>query len=147
MPDLAKSFLESVESEERNHAYVVHLSGEIGAGKTTFTNSLAKELGVIDTVHSPTFVMMREYNCKENHINKTFQKLIHIDAYRFEKKEEGDFLKLSSEIKDKHKMIVIEWPELMHAPKFDAKISFSYTKNKQGETKEDFRDIKIIYAK
>ena len=80
MPDLAKSFLESVESEERNQAYVVHLSGEIGAGKTTFTNSLAKELGVIDTVHSPTFVMMREYNCKENHINKTFQKLIHIVA-------------------------------------------------------------------
>jgi tRNA threonylcarbamoyladenosine biosynthesis protein TsaE len=147
MSDLAKSFLESVESEQYEAAYVVHLVGSIGAGKTTFTKSLAKELGVIETLHSPTFVMMREYECRENHINKKFRKLLHIDAYRFENKSEGDFLGLATELKDKNTMIVIEWPELMHAPKFDAELSFSYTKNKDGVVKEDYRDIKISYAK
>ena len=147
MTDLAKSFLESVESETHESAYVVHLAGAIGAGKTTFTKSLAKELGVIDTLHSPTFVMMREYECRENHINKRYLKLVHIDAYRFENKSEGDFLGLSSELKDKHNMIVIEWPELMHAPKFDVELAFSYAKDKKGEMKENFRDIKISYAK
>lgn len=147
MPDLAKSFLESVESESHEGAYVVHLVGSIGAGKTTFTKSLAKELGVTETLHSPTFVMMREYECRENHINKQYRKLIHIDAYRFENKSEGDFLGLSSELKDKHTMIVVEWPELMHAPEYDAEISFSYAKDKKGEVREDYRDIKILYAK
>ncbi len=147
MTDLAKSFLESVESDMHEAAYVVHLVGSIGAGKTTFTKSLAKELGVVETLHSPTFVMMREYECRENHINKQYRKLIHIDAYRFENKSEGDFLGLASVLKDKYNMIIVEWPELMHAPKFDAELAFSYTKDKKGETKEDFRDIKISYAK
>ncbi len=147
MTDLAKSFLESVESEIHETAYVVHLIGSIGAGKTTFAKSLAKELGVIETLHSPTFVMMREYECRENHINKQFRKLIHIDAYRFENKSEGDFLGLASELKLKSNLILIEWPLLMHAPKYDAEISFLFAKDKKGEVREGYRDIKISYAK
>jgi len=52
------------------------LSGDLGAGKTTFTQGLAKGLGVARTVTSPTFTLMKIY--------KGRLPLYHIDAYRLE---------------------------------------------------------------
>ena len=52
------------------------LSGDLGAGKTTFTQGLAKGLGVTKTVSSPTFTIMKNYNGR--------LPLNHIDAYRLE---------------------------------------------------------------
>jgi len=147
LKDVAKSFFDSVNSVNIDHAYVVYLSGEIGAGKTTFTKCLAKELGVKETVHSPTFVVMRSYECEDSDTNKNFKNLIHIDAYRFEDKKEGDILSLEELYKDKSNLMLIEWPENMEAPKFDSKLNFSLSKNKDGKDVENLRDIKITYAK
>ncbi len=57
-------------------SFLITLSGELGAGKTTFTQGLAKGLGVTRNVTSPTFTLMKNY--------KGRLPLYHIDAYRLE---------------------------------------------------------------
>lgn len=59
---------------------VVTLEGDLGAGKTTFTKGIANGLGIIDTVSSPTFTIIKEY--------KGDLPLYHMDAYRLEYSEE-----------------------------------------------------------
>ncbi len=80
---------------------IILLNGDLGAGKTTFTKGLAKALGVKDTVTSPTFTFMKEYN--EGRIP-----LYHFDMYRVESEEElyelglNDYLYMQG-------VCVIEW--------------------------------------
>ena len=78
---------------------VVTLSGELGAGKTTFTKALAKEMGIKDEIVSPTFILHREY-----------PGLDHIDCWRMEEVGEIEKLGLEKMIQEKH-VIVIEWAE------------------------------------
>lgn len=59
-----------------NEPMVFLLDGDLGAGKTTFTQGLAKGLDIIKTVSSPTFTIMKNY-CGRLPLN-------HIDAYRLE---------------------------------------------------------------
>jgi len=89
-------------------ATVVGLSGHLGAGKTAFTKLAAKALGVNSTVTSPTFVLMKLYD-----INGSWpwKKLVHIDAYRFEKPEELKALNYEKIIADKDNLVLVEWPE------------------------------------
>lgn len=93
-------------------ATILHLSGEMGAGKTTFTKSLAKALGVKETVHSPTFILMNEYDTQHRY----FKRLVHIDGYRFDDKNESRVLSLDEYTLDPHSLIVIEWPDRVHSP-------------------------------
>jgi tRNA threonylcarbamoyladenosine biosynthesis protein TsaE len=106
-------------SEELSKSFVMYLLGEMGAGKTTFTKSLAKVLGITDHLQSPTFTLMREYVLENSEIilKNNFKNLIHIDAYRFENKDESKVLGIKNYMENN--IIVIEWPELMHAPKAD----------------------------
>jgi tRNA threonylcarbamoyladenosine biosynthesis protein TsaE len=106
-------------SEELSKSFVMYLLGEMGVGKTTFTKSLAKVLGVNDHVQSPTFTLMREYVLENSEIilKNNFKNLIHIDAYRFGNKDESKVLGIKNYMENN--IIVIEWPELMHAPKAD----------------------------
>jgi len=59
---------------------VITLEGELGAGKTTFTKGIAKGLGVVQSLSSPTFTIIKEY--------KGTLPLYHMDAYRLEHSEE-----------------------------------------------------------
>ncbi len=59
---------------------IITLSGELGAGKTTFTQGLAKGLGVEKNITSPTFTLMKNYQGRLS--------LNHIDAYRLENIEQ-----------------------------------------------------------
>ena len=58
----------------------ITLEGDLGAGKTTFTQSFAKGLGITRTVNSPTFTIMKQY---EGRIP-----LNHLDVYRLEDSDE-----------------------------------------------------------
>lgn len=86
--------------EKNKRACVIFLNGDLGAGKTTFTKSFAKIFGIEDVLVSPTFVLRKDY-----------KNLIHIDGYRFEKGEEGKSLELEKELKERGKVIFIEWSE------------------------------------
>ena len=83
-----------------NEGSVIALSGDLGAGKTTFTQGLAKGLEIQKMVSSPTFTIMKMYNGR--------LKLTHIDAYRLE----GLHQDLGfEELIGTAGVCVIEWPE------------------------------------
>lgn len=88
-------------------ATVVALQGDLGAGKTTFTQEVAKALGVTDDIISPTFVIQKRYQLED----QVFGQLIHIDAYRLEEARELEVLGWGDIARDPANLILIEWPE------------------------------------
>ena len=86
---------------------VVALSGDLGAGKTTFTQQIAEILGVTETVTSPTFVIMKSYQTTDT----VFQTFVHIDAYRIENDTEMRPLGFDELITKPNSLICIEWAE------------------------------------
>jgi len=94
-------------SPASNSATIVGLYGNLGAGKTTFTQTLAKNLGVEETVTSPTFVVEKIYELTK----QKFTHLIHIDAYRLEKSEELLHLGWKEVILDPKNLILVEWAD------------------------------------
>jgi tRNA threonylcarbamoyladenosine biosynthesis protein TsaE len=95
---LAKFLAKFLEEED-----VILLDGDLGAGKTTFTQSLAKALGIEEVVNSPTFSIVNEYE-----FNKGV--LYHFDLYRIEEAEELFDIGFE-EYFLKEGIIVIEWAE------------------------------------
>ena len=104
----AKKLLESIVVSEM--ATIVGLSGNLGAGKTVFAQSIARELGVEDHVTSPTFVIEKIYQLPTES-GRGFERLIHIDAYRLAGAHELEVLGWKDVIADPRNLIVIEWPE------------------------------------
>ncbi len=88
-------------------ARVVALSGELGAGKTTFVQGVARALGVMESVQSPTFVLEKIYSLD----GQPFQKLVHIDAYRLKGDEELRAIGWDELLASPENLILIEWPE------------------------------------
>lgn len=103
---LAKEWLNSI-SVKDDEATIVGLYGNLGSGKTTFTQSIARELGIKEAVTSPTFVIEKIYDT--NHI--LFNRLIHIDAYRLASGRELQVLNFEQEVANENNLILIEWPE------------------------------------
>ena len=87
-------------------AVVVTLSGDLGAGKTTFAQGIARSLGVSETVSSPTFVIEKVYALSA----QRWDRLIHIDAYRLNSSHELLVLGWNELIADPKNIIVLEWP-------------------------------------
>jgi tRNA threonylcarbamoyladenosine biosynthesis protein TsaE len=88
-------------------ARVVALSGDLGAGKTTYVQQMAREFGVEDQVNSPTFVIEKIYACTEG----PFVRLVHIDAYRLKGAHEVEVLGWKELVADSGNLILLEWPE------------------------------------
>jgi tRNA threonylcarbamoyladenosine biosynthesis protein TsaE len=106
---IAKIFLAKIlkKKKERRNALVVGLSGELGAGKTTFVQVVAQYLGVKNKVKSPTFVIVKKYPIK----NKEYKFLFHLDAYRLNNEKELLHLGWEEIIDNKEHLVFIEWPE------------------------------------
>jgi len=96
----------------RSHAFCITLTGDLGAGKTTFTQQLAKHLGVTEHVTSPTFGIMKSYELIDH---SHFDHLIHIDAYRIEDIAEAGPLRLQEVFTDPTNLVCLEWPEKIAA--------------------------------
>ncbi len=90
-----------------DHAMLVTLSGELGAGKTAFVQSAARALGVDETVTSPTFVLEKIYVLP----GSSFKRLVHIDAYRLEKGSDLAPLGFDELMRDAGNLVLLEWPE------------------------------------
>ena len=98
--DTAKEFL-SLFSKPTVVAFV----GEMGAGKTTFIKAVCKELGVVDTVNSPTFAIINDYETKDG------SNIYHFDLYRIEKAEEVEEIGFEDYLYS-GKWCFVEWPEI-----------------------------------
>lgn len=113
-------------------AQVVALSGDLGAGKTTFTQQLAELLGVSDTVTSPTFVIMKGYETT----NDTWKQLIHIDAYRIDDIDEMRPLGFELLLQQPNTLVVIEWAERIAEVLPNNTIHLTFTHTAQHRTIE-----------
>ena len=107
---IAQDWLAFVE-QKPDEATVVGLYGNLGSGKTTFTQAVARELGIKDVITSPTFVIEKLYEINKNSVNNNFARLIHIDAYRLEKGGELQALNFEEIVANPNNLILIEWPE------------------------------------
>ncbi len=136
MKEFAREIAESAKSGD-----VIGLVGELGAGKTTYVQYLAKALGVTARVNSPTFLVMKIYNTnttngdacpscfarrcgRANTMNRRRErklpitnyqllitKLVHIDAYRLKSGEELEALGTTEYIGAHDTVTVIEWAD------------------------------------
>ena len=88
-------------------ATVLALHGNLGAGKTSITQAIADQLGVAETVTSPTFVIRKDYSITHTRWNQ----LVHIDAYRLESAAELEPLQFAELLQASGVLLIVEWGE------------------------------------
>jgi len=87
--------------------------GDLGAGKTTLIQAIAKGLEIKKRVISPTFVLAREYEVINNQFG--LKKLYHVDLYRINNSQEVKAIGIREMIKDKKGAVLVEWAERMRS--------------------------------
>ena len=85
---------------------VIALTGDLGAGKTTFVQGFAGGLKIKDKIISPTFVLVRIHK-----IPKSKSQLFHIDLYRLENIEQQSSFGLEEIVQNPENLVLIEWAE------------------------------------
>ena len=111
--EFAKDF-----AEKLNKHSIIVLSGDLGSGKTKFTEGILKYFGLDDEISSPTFTIVNEYDAKD-------VKLFHFDLYRLEDIDE--FYAIGGEEYLQNAICNFEWGEMIESilPKGYIKITFS----------------------
>ena len=122
----AREFIEKALPEHS----VIAFYGKMGVGKTTFIKALCEELGVEDTVTSPTFALVNEYSINEElrmkneefltktdsslfTLHSSLSKVFHFDFYRIKRLEEVYDMGYEDYFYQKNALCLIEWPELV----------------------------------
>lgn len=100
--DDTRALAENIESE-KFPGMVICLNGELGSGKTLFVKGFAQSLGITETITSPTFTLIKEYNSGE-------MPLYHMDVYRI---EESDGTIGFADYFSKDAISIIEWADMI----------------------------------
>jgi tRNA threonylcarbamoyladenosine biosynthesis protein TsaE len=87
---------------------LVCLSGDLGAGKTTFSQGVLAYFGAEEPYTSPTFVIMKEYTLSKE--KNGIKRIYHVDAYRVEAKD-IEHLGFEEWCSDPAGLVMLEWPE------------------------------------
>jgi tRNA threonylcarbamoyladenosine biosynthesis protein TsaE len=121
-PTQTKTIAKKLASELKPGA-VLALVGDLGAGKTQFVKGLAEYFGIKKNITSPTFVLLKPYQTKNNQIKK----LIHIDCYRLNSPKELLAIGFQEFLENKNNLVVIEWADKIKSllPKNTVWIKFS----------------------
>ena len=106
---------------------ILLLKGNLGAGKTTFTQFLLKNLGSEDEVSSPTYSIVNEYNSPKG-------KIFHFDLYRLKNLDEVYNIGIE-EYLDNSFLCIIEWPEVYEEDLYGLNFH-SMSINNTGESRE-----------
>ena len=93
--ELAQNF-----ESEKFPNMVICLNGELGSGKTVFVKGIANALGITESITSPTFTIVKEYNGE--------LPLYHFDVYRLDGNPDGIGIE---EYFNKNGVVVIEWAD------------------------------------
>ena len=105
-PEETQNFASEFAKNFTSKGVVIALSGDLGAGKTTFTQGFAKGLGIYEKIISPTFVLIRQHPIPFS--SGTF---FHIDLYRLEGKINLEELGLIDIFQNRENIVLIEWAE------------------------------------
>ncbi|SDG40012.1 tRNA threonylcarbamoyladenosine biosynthesis protein TsaE [Bacteroidales bacterium KHT7] len=125
--EAAKQFVAAI---DQNTVFAFY--GKMGAGKTTFTKAVCEELGVTDTVASPTFAIVNEYRS-----DTTGELIYHFDFYRIKKLDEvydmgyEDYFYSGA-------LCFIEWPELIEELLPEDAVKVTIVENKDGSRTVSF---------
>jgi len=105
---------------------MIALYGDLGSGKTTFVQGLAKGLGIKKRIVSPTFIIIRSYVINNEKIKEKY--FYHIDLYRVEESDLNLALEIKEILNDKNNIVAIEWPEKIEKllPINTLKVYFKY---------------------
>lgn len=104
---LAKNFAKKILKLKNKKAVVIGLSGELGSGKTTFSQGFAKALNIKERIISPTFIIQKRFKIKD----LRFKNLYHIDAYRIKNPKEILDLGWEDVLVNPENLILVEWAE------------------------------------
>ncbi|MFM8492901.1 MAG: tRNA (adenosine(37)-N6)-threonylcarbamoyltransferase complex ATPase subunit type 1 TsaE [Bacteroidota bacterium] len=110
------------------------LEGPMGAGKTTFVRAVCAALDIQDSVNSPTFGIVQEYQTKKGH------SVFHIDGYRLENEGQIESLGIDS-VMDGHQLCLIEWPRL-----FIEYVPLNYLRLEWVILEGENRNLKLSYV-
>ena len=116
----------ALQGQRLDKALVIALFGELGSGKTTFVQGLARGLGITKRIISPTFVIVRQYVILGR--KATPESFYHIDLYRTESENDLAGLGIEEILQDPKNIVVIEWAEKLGSllPKSRIDINFTY---------------------
>lgn len=118
---------------------IIVLSGELGSGKTKFTQGVLKYFGLENEISSPTFTIVNEYNSAN-------QNIYHFDVYRLSDSDE--FYAIGGEEYFEKGICIIEWGEIIEdiLPKNYIKITFSKDDSNTEYRKLDIQTFGIKYT-
>ena len=84
---------------------VIALYGDLGAGKTVFSRAFAKAIGVTETVSSPTYTIIQEYQLADGGY------FYHMDLYRIKNSRDALAFAVDEYLNDSNSYALLEWPE------------------------------------
>lgn len=131
LDNIDEAAIEFIKAMGDNTVFAFH--GEMGAGKTTFIKAICENLGVSDTINSPTFAIINEYRSDSGEL------IYHFDFYRINKIEEAfdfgyeDYFYSGS-------LCFIEWPEKVESllPNDTVNVSIRVLEDGSRDVKVDF---------
>lgn len=125
-----KNFAKSLASHLKKQDIIV-LTGDLGSGKTKFTEGILSYFGLENEISSPTFTIVNEYQKEDITI-------YHFDVYRLE--DSSEFYEMGGEEYFENGICLIEWGELIEdaLPKDYIHITFS-----KDDKNENIRNIRV----
>ena len=111
---------------------IIVLSGDLGSGKTKFTQGVLKHFGLEDEISSPTFTIVNEYHKDETNI-------YHFDVYRLTDSDE--FYAIGGDEYLNNGICIIEWGEIIEDILPNDYIKINFTKDVENE---NYRTLELI---
>ena len=127
--NFAKNFASHLKPKD-----VVVLTGDLGSGKTKFTEGILSYFGLENEISSPTFTIVNEY--QKNAIN-----IYHFDVYRLE--DSSEFYEIGGEEYFENGICIIEWGELIEDALPQDYLHITFEKD---EENENVRKLKIDFT-